>query len=210
LEEIGRPRELRILGGCTGSGKTEILEELRAFGTQVVDLEGLAHHRGSAFGAMGQLPQPTTEQFENLLFSELRLTDRTRPLWLEDESANIGRVNITPALYARMKSAPLLQVEVAREDRVERLVRMYGGFGSELLVESIKKIEKRLGREKCRQVVELCEAGEVAQVAEALLDYYDKSYRHQIAGHDLAPVTRLDIAAGTSVAQIAKKIWNIG
>ncbi len=208
LEEIAAPRELRILGGCTGSGKTEILEELGRLGAQIVDLEGLAHHRGSAFGAMGQPPQPATEQFENLLFRELRRTDPARVLWLEDESANIGRVNVTPALYSRMKTAPLLQVEVPREDRVKRLVRMYGGFETRLLAESIKKIEKRLGSEKCKRVVELCEAGETETVADALLDYYDKSYRHQIAARDPDTVTRLDFEAGTPVAEIAKTIWN--
>lgn len=206
LDEIGAPREIRILGGYTGSGKTEIVGELAHAGAQAIDLEALARHRGSAFGALGQGTQPTTEQFENLLFSELRLTDPAVPLWLEDESANIGRVQLTPALYARMKSAPVLQIEVPRGDRVRRLVAEYGGFDRELLARSIEKISKRLGSEKCARVVELCRAGEMAAVAEMLLDYYDKGYRHQILRRDPASVRSFEVPAGATAAETARAI----
>ena len=208
LDEMTVLRELRVLSGYTGSGKTEILLELKKLGQQVVDLEGLAHHRGSAFGALGQLPQPSTEHFENLLFAELQKTDKTQPLWVEDESVNIGKVQITPAFFAQMKRAKTLQVLVSQPVRVQRLLREYGGFERTLLAESIQKVEKRLGYDKCKQALELCAAGELAQVAKMLLDYYDKAYKFQLSSCEPEKLTCLDIPDGTSVAEIAEKITN--
>jgi len=206
LDEMAVPRELRVLSGYTGSGKTEILAELKKIGHQVIDLEGLAHNRGSAFGALGQPPQPSVEQFENLFFAELHKTDKKQPLWLEDESINIGKVQITPVFYDQMKRAKTLQVLVPQSIRVQRLLREYGGFDRALLAESIKKVEKRLGYEKCKQALELCAAGDLAQVAKMLLDYYDKAYEFQISARAPETVTRLDVSDGVNVTEIAKQL----
>ena len=206
LDEMVAPRELRILSGYTGSGKTEILAELKKLGQQVIDLEGLAHHRGSAFGALGQSPQPSTEHFENMLFAELKKTDEMRPLWLEDESINIGKVQITPAFFKQMKRAKILQMMVSQPVRIQRLLREYGYFERPLLAEAIKKIEKRIGCDRCQQALELCAAGELAQVAKILLDYYDKAYEFQNQACAPEMITRLDIPDGASVAEIAKQL----
>ena len=206
LDEMAAPRELRILSGYTGSGKTEILAELEKLGQQVIDLEGLAHHRGSAFGALGQPPQPSTEHFENMLFAELKKTDVMLPLWLEDESINIGKVQITPAFFKQMKRAKMVQVMVPQPVRIQRLLREYGCFERPLLVEAIKKIEKRMGYDRCQQALELCAAGELAQVAKILLDYYDKAYEFQNQACAPEMVTRLDIPDGASVAGIARQL----
>jgi tRNA 2-selenouridine synthase len=209
LDEIASPRELRILSGYTGSGKTEVLAELKKLGQQVIDLEGLANHRGSAFGALGQSPQPSTEHFENLLFAELQKTDKTQPLWLEDESINIGKVQVTPAFFNQMKQAKTVQILVSRSVRVQRLLKEYGCFEYALLAEGIKKIEKRLGYDKCKQALELCAAGELEQVTQLLLDYYDKAYEFQISACAPEMITRLDIPDGTGVVEIAKKVMKI-
>ena len=93
-ECFAQPMKIVILSGYTGVGKTVLLQELRSQGEQVIDLEFLASHRGSAFGGIGQPEQPTVEQFENDLFEALRGVDPERPIWIEDESQSIGRVNI--------------------------------------------------------------------------------------------------------------------
>ena len=206
LDELAKPRKFFVLSGYTGSGKTEVLAELKKFGQQVVDLECLANHKGSAFGALGQPSQPSTEHFENLLFAELQKTDKAQPLWIEDESESIGKVKITPAFYAQMKRAETLQILVSQPVRVRRLLREYGNFPSTLLEESIKKIEKRLGFDKCKQALDLCKEGKLAQVTKLLLDYYDKAYRFQISTRASETVTSLEVPDGTSITEIAEKI----
>ena len=206
LDEMAAPRELRILSGYTGSGKTGILAELKKMGQQVIDLEGLAHHKGSAFGALGQPPQPTTEQFENLLFANLQKTDRTKPLWIEDESVNIGKIQITPAFFDLMKRAETVQIIVPQPVRVQRLLKEYGHFDRALLAEAIKKVEKRLGYDNCKLALELCASGDLALVTKMLLDYYDKAYRFQISARDPETVTQLDIPDGMSIEEIAVRL----
>jgi tRNA 2-selenouridine synthase len=209
LAEMAVPRKLRILSGYTGSGKTEILAELKEQGQQVIDLEALAHHKGSAFGALGQLPQPSTEHFENMLFAELQKTDKAQPLWLEDESANIGKVQITPAFFAQMKQAETLQVLTPQAVRVQRLLKEYGNFDRSLLAESIKKVEKRLGYDKCKQALELCAAGDLEQVAKMLLDYYDKAYGIQISARKPEMVRCHEATEGASAEEIAKRLFKM-
>ncbi len=206
LSEMELPRELRILSGYTGSGKTEILAELKKLGQQVIDLEALAHHKGSAFGALGQQLQPSTEHFENKLFAELQKADKSQVVWLEDESVNVGKNQIPPAFFEQMKRAGTTQVVVPQQARVKRLLVEYGGFDRTLLAESIKKIEKRLGYDRCRQALELCAAGDLAQVTKIMLDYYDKAYGFQISARRPESVTRIEVPEGANVEDIAKMI----
>ena len=97
--------EFIVLGGRTGSGKTHILNALNDYGEQVIDLENLANHKGSAFGWIGEEAQPTTEQFENNLFEQLNNMERERRIWLENESRNIGSVYLPDAFWSKMKKS---------------------------------------------------------------------------------------------------------
>ena len=100
LSQFEKEYPLRLVGGYTGSGKTDLLVALHDKGEAVLDLEGLAHHKGSAFGSIGQPDQPGQEQFENKLALSLRTASKTQPerIWVEDESQRIGRVNV-PHLF---------------------------------------------------------------------------------------------------------------
>ncbi len=170
-----------ILSGETGSGKTAILHALTALGEQVIDLEKLANHRGSAFGHIGLEPQPTTEQFHNNLYHAWQELDTSRRVWLEDESFNIGQVKLPPALWSRMETAPVIKITLPREVRVHRLVEEYGRLDKALLQSAILKLERRLGGLKTKEAIEALETGQLAAVADILLHYYDKGYQRCLA-----------------------------
>lgn len=207
LESFSFPIDLLVLGGYTGTGKTELLGHLRALGEQVIDLEALAHHKGSSFGALGEQPQPTTEHFENLLWNELRRLDPTKPIWLEDESIMIGRCKIPQVLFDRMRSAVLYFAEMPQEQRAERLVVDYGKFPKEQLAEAIKRIEKRLGPQHCKAALIALEDGDLKTVAMIMLTYYDKAYLRGAEERDAKRVLRISADSG-NMPSLAQSIAN--
>lgn len=180
LESFEQPYNILLIGGYTGSGKTEILKMLSKTGEQVIDLEGIAHHKGSAFGAIGEEPQPSSEHFENILSNELKKIDSTGVLWLEDESRNIGRDFIPAPFWEQMRKSPMVRIDMPQEIRIKRLIRDYGSYPVEELIASIKKIEKRLGYDNCKRAIEECMAGNFGEAARVSLIYYDKIYGWQI------------------------------
>ena len=151
LDILAKKFHYIVLGGRTGSGKTEILHQLKKAGEQVIDLEALANHKGSAFGALGQAAQPSTEHFENLLSVEMDGFNPNKLVWLEDESKTIGRVFLDLNFWNNMQAAPLFVIESPAEERVKKLVEEYGNFPVEALEQSFLNIQKRLGSEQCKK-----------------------------------------------------------
>lgn len=186
---LAQPRRVVVLGGMTGSGKTEILHALSGLGAQVIDLEGLAVHRGSAFGYMGR--QPCNEWFENQLFEQWRTLDPQKPVWLEDESIHIGNVTLCAEFFSHLSPAPLVRVDVPEESRVERLVRLYADSGMEEGIRAaLLRLKKRLGLELTQRCLESLDAGDYHAVARAVRSYYDRCYRYQLE-HREGPVIPL-------------------
>ena len=175
LEAFNQP-PLQILGGYTGSGKTKILHELKAQGEQVIDLEGIAHHKGSAFGAIGQPEQPPNEHFMNLLFWEWRMLDPQKPVWLEDESIHIVKVFIPENLFQRMRDSVVYFLDIPKDVRGEFLVEDYVGTDSEMLADSVRKISRRLGGLRTAEALEALDQKDYYTAAVITLDYYDKFY----------------------------------
>ena len=173
-------RKLLILGGLTGSGKTDILKEMEKMGEQFLDLEGVAHHRGSSFGQIGQGVQPSNEQFENNLAVDWLAMDPKKIIWLEDESKPMGRVRIMDDFYALMRNTPLVVVEMPRELRVPRLVDDYASLDIKLLEEATQRIGKRIGGQNLKDALTALHDGDFAKVANITLDYYDKTYSYGI------------------------------
>ena len=207
LAAFAELRNLIILGGKTGSGKTDILKELARQGEQIIDLEGLARHKGSTYGAIGQLPQPATEQFENLLFGEWRTLNRSRRIWIEDESRNVGSCFVPMPVWQQMRAAPVAFVDVPKAIRVQRLVAEYTGIDHGLLVEATERISKRLGGKITNDALDALAHNDYATVADLTLDYYDKAYLHGLSKRDSATVNRLEVTdddpAGTAQRLIA-------
>jgi len=169
-------RKIMILSGYTGSGKTELLNALHDFGEQVVDLEFLAHHKGSAFGGIGQPNQPTTEQFQNNLHWAMKDMDPAKVIWMEDESVNMGQAFIPDELFFQMRSATLIVAHLSKEARIDRLVSEYGSFSNESLLAAIEKISKRLGGLRFQEAKEDLAAGDLVKVVANVLLYYDRAY----------------------------------
>jgi tRNA 2-selenouridine synthase len=192
LAAFENPLHLLVLGGMTGSGKTEILHNLQRRRQQILDLEGLAHHKGSAFGAVETVEQPTPEQFENDLFDHLRVLDTGLPIWVEDESRRIGRVSVPEGMFRQMRTAPVLRVHVPREVRVERLCSDYGTVPQEKLCRAVQAISKRLGGERTRLALQAIADGDYATATHAVLDYYDKTYLYGLSKRDPESIIDLD------------------
>ncbi|MFZ0280226.1 MAG: tRNA 2-selenouridine(34) synthase MnmH [Bacteroidales bacterium] len=176
LENLSAELKMIVLGGMTGSGKTRILKCIREAGHQVVDLEGIANHKGSAFGSLGQSPQPTTEYFANLLYDELKDIDRDRPLWIEDESRNIGNVFLPEEFYLNMQKNPAIVLMMDNRVRLPNLLSEYAQYPPDELQASIMKIRRRLGGDKAAEAIRSVESGEITRAIEIILAYYDKAY----------------------------------
>ncbi|MFI3295251.1 MAG: tRNA 2-selenouridine(34) synthase MnmH [Rikenellaceae bacterium] len=176
--QLDKPWKFMTLGGRTGCGKSDILREIEAQGEQMLDLEALANHKGSAFGGMGLGEQPTTEEFINRIHYKLRSFDPSRVIWCEGESILIGHVYIPERLFKMLGSSPSINFDLDLECRIERLVAEYGGFEMEDLSTAFLRIRKRLGNDNLKLAQEALKVGDVATAARIALIYYDKSYAH--------------------------------
>ena len=193
LEELGKPYKLKVLGGYTGSGKTYMLHELQKLGEQVVDLEGLASHKGSAFGGIGQGEQPTVEQFENNLHRDISKLSRQKPIWVEDESHNIGSVKIPMPFFNQMRRARLYFTDIPKEERAKHLVAEYAKCDSKKLAGSIHRISRRLGGLREKNAIDYLEEENYYESALITLAYYDKYYLRSMKKRDTDCVVRIEL-----------------
>jgi len=179
-EILGRPMKLNVVGGRTGSGKTDILHQMEKLGEQVLDLEGIAHHKGSAFGSLGEEEQPTTEQFENKLSQKLKTLDPDRIIWIEDESRNIGKCVLPGELYALMRESKTIFLDIPREQRAQHLVGHYASYEAGSLKSCILKIQKKLGGDRSKEALDSIDREDFYNTAMITLHYYDKAYMHSL------------------------------
>ncbi len=176
LQTISTRLKFIVISGKTGSGKTDVLNSLKIAGEQVIDLEALANHKGSAFGALGLPPQPSTEHFENLLAEEIKQFDIHKRVWIEDESKSIGRIFLDLNLWRNMTTSPVFVIEIPLEIRLQRLVNEYGRQPAEALVQSVTNIQRRLGNEQWKNAIAAIHTGDLLSAVKITLHYYDKAY----------------------------------
>lgn len=202
---MNKDYHLLVLGGKTGSGKTEILKELREKGEQVIDLEGLANHRGSAFGNILLPAQPRSEHFENLIFAELFKMNPLKPIWVESESRTIGNVFVPDGFWNKMLTAPLFIIEIPESIRISRLVKEYSPADKTVILESLGKIERKLGGVAFQQAKEAFEQGNLSEATALVLKYYDKTYHHSTSLRKPTSLTSLTFTQ-ESVTEIADSL----
>jgi len=192
-EQFSKEIEIRILGGFTGSGKTDILKELELLGEQFVDLEGIAHHKGSAFGSIGETEQPTNEQFENNLAFRWSQLDFKQAVWMEDESITMGKCGIPFVLFTRIREAQVIKIDIPKHVREKRLVKEYANGDMEGLRNALERISKKLGGLRSQQALDALDANDFMTVADISLQYYDKAYGYGIDKRDQEKVLSIPI-----------------
>ena len=177
LEQFTISYSLKVLGGYTGSGKTEVLHALQNKNYPVIDLEGLANHKGSAYGAIGQLPQPSQEMFENILAEKLlEVNKKQKSIWIEDESQRIGTVLIPTPFFHLMRSSPCYFLTIPFKQRLNFIIEGYGSFDQKSLIAATMRIQKRLGGLETKTAVDYITVGALKEAFSILLKYYDKWY----------------------------------
>ncbi len=202
------PLQLFVVGGRTGSGKTQVLKELALLGEQIVDLEALAHHKGSAFGSIGEPDQPTVEQFENNLFQALRALDPTRRVWIENESRSIGRVYVPPAFWNYMRQSPLFNIQIPESARIDNLLHDYVRTDKSDLEAAFMRIYKKLGGQHVKTALEALAADDFATAARIALHYYDKTYQHGLENNPSSDIRLLEYPHGDA-AKIARDLVDL-
>ena len=200
IEQFSQAFNLLILGGMTGSGKTQILHAIKNSGEQMIDLEDLAQHQGSSYGSMGTLIQPSQEQFENNLAYQLSKIDINKSLWLEDESRTVGKCSIPNPLWDQMRNAPVIKLNIPLEERTRFLTQEYGKLNPNFLIECTQRIGKRLGPEQTRDAVLAINENRMSDFIRLVLVYYDKTYT---SGQSMREKPSIYEVAGTLAADIA-------
>jgi tRNA 2-selenouridine synthase len=175
-----RPQKINILGGMTGSNKTDILLEMQKMGQQFIDLEALAHHRGSSYGQIGLEPQPTNEQFENNLAKEWLALDQDKIVWFEDESKGMGRVRIVDELFNRIRKSDLYILRKSKDLRIKHLLNDYADLEKKELELALIRIKKRIGGNNLKIALEALQNNDFRTVVDISLNYYDKAYQYGI------------------------------
>jgi tRNA 2-selenouridine synthase len=179
LELLPRSFSYRVLSGPTGSGKTRLLKALASQGEQVLDLEGLAMHRGSLIGEVPNLPQPSQKAFESALLDALRKFDSLRPVWIEAESKKIGKLQLPDALYEAMRSAPTVEVEATLDERVALWKEDYANLANDpvFMVRMLEPLKPLVGKEELTLWEDLAKGGQVTELFERVMQkHYDPCY----------------------------------
>ncbi len=171
----------KVLTGYTGSGKSEKLEQMELEGKQVLHLERIANHKGSAFGYLGMGEQPSQELFENNLFETLFRFDPSQEIWTEDESRKIGKLVLPLNLFEIIRKGDFTFLNVPFEQRVKNIIENYGCFDPKQLIEVTEKLRKRMGDLENRKAIDYLVQTEIENWAEAMLMHYDKQYKYSLS-----------------------------
>lgn len=188
LQERPAQFQYYVLGGLTGSGKTRLLQALGQVGAQIIDLEGLAKHRGSLLGDLPGEAQPSQKSFESGLLSVMKRLDPAQPVFVEAESKLIGRLRLPDALMRAMSAAPCIHIEASIEDRVAFLCDDYAALFDtpDFFKSRLEKLTPLMGKQTIVDWFAMIDAGKKTELFRALIErHYDPAYRN--SSHGLYP-----------------------
>ena len=192
-----------LIDGPTGVGKTDMLHRLAEAGEQVLDLEALANHRGSLFGAMPG-GQPSQKLFDSRLTAALATLDPARPVAVEAESSRVGAVTLPKQIWAAMQAGPVIELSASMPDRVDRIIRDYEFFvqNSDLISKILNRLPRHISKAQRAGWLEMVSQGQTASFVQSLIEtHYDPAYGRS----QRQAVTR--IATG-DVAALQKALQN--
>ncbi len=207
LNQFEADLPIRLIGGKTGTRKTDLLNYINKENIFVIDLEGIANHRGSSFGSLGMAEQPSSQQFENILAESLDefQESNSSEIWIEAESSNLGKCRIPNSLYTKMKKAPVIEVIKQKNERVKNLVTLYSHNSQNELKDAVNRISKRLGPQRTKDALDAIKKKEWSKACEAMLDYYDRCYEYELK--KTKNITSIDLS-GLSLELSLIKILN--
>ena len=180
LETLPQQFRFKVICGATGSAKSRILNALEKRGAQVLDLEGLANHRGSVLGSLPGTPQPSQKMFDSLLWNTLRGLDAARPVFVEAESRKIGNLQVPDVLLQCMRASSCIAVEAPVSERVQFLIREYQHFLSDpaWLKAQLLRLTQLHSRETVERWIKAIDASQWESLVADLLElHYDPAYR---------------------------------
>lgn len=184
------PLRMQIIGGYTGSNKTGMLHQLKQIGYEVIDLEHIALHKGSAFGGIDMEPQPTQEMFENKLagiINQIHLlqeNNEATDCWIEDESQRLGKLHIPHPFWNSMRQKTVYFLDIPFEERLKHIITCYGILDKEKLITAVIRIRKRLGPLESKNCINFLLEDNIPDAFRILLQYYDKTYRKSLQNRE--------------------------
>lgn len=193
LYEEALPHRLVLLDGGTGTAKTRLLARLADAGAQVIDLEGMAGHRGSLLGGH-ETEQPAQKCFESRVAMALARFDPVRPIYVEAESNKIGRLIVPPMLWKAMIAADHVMISAPLGARVQYLTQAYGDLlaNVELLCTKLELLRAYHGAERVASWQQMAQAGDFALLAQELVTHhYDPRYQKSQSRHARAPLATI-------------------
>ena len=207
LDCFSKKWDIVIIGGKTGSGKTRLLSLLEKYNYKTIDLEGFASHRGSSFGGLGMKEQPSNEQFENKIAEKLYTFKTINNIFVEAESANIGKCKIPHEFFIQMKKSRRIEIIRSESNRLNELIDTYSVFKKEELKDAVQRIKKRLGPQRTKVALESIDHEKWDLVCRSVLDYYDKCYEYEKVGKE--NITLLDLTDKNYDEKILELINNL-
>ena len=213
LDNIGPKLKITLISGKTGSAKTKILKSIENEGGQILDLEGLANHKGSLLGKIPDLIQPSQKFFESLIFNKIQNLNLKDKIYIEAESSKIGNIHIPKSIWKKMINSPRIDISANVELRAKFLVSDYDYMCNDptLINPIIKGLKNRLSKKLFDEWTNLIDRKKWFDLTKSFLEnHYDPSYSSNTIKNDRKVIKKITATSlnNSDIIDIAKKILN--